>query len=429
MSHRAQLSTFLVVSMFLATLIRAGLVPPEAPIKLTPPAATIPKELFGMDIHRLASTTPWPDIPFGSFRAWDAYAAWPNLEPQPGKWDFSKTDKYVDLAEQHHISVLFPIALSPAWASSRPEEPSGYGPGNAALPKNMDDWKNYVRTVATRYKGRVHDYEIWNEPNLKQFYTGAAPELVEFARAAYLTLKQVDPSVTVSSPAVTSSYGVPWFDQYLQAGGIRTGDVFGYHVYVNPNPPEEMVPLIQQVRAVMQKHDVGQGQLWDTETGWAIQNAVGDVKPAPGKGFNSVVLSPEQASGYLARAYILNWAAGVSRLYWYAWDDGVMGLVEKDGKTHKAAADAYSQLEKWLIGARMTTCASAANGNWTSEITRDDGYHGWILWNPDHSMEFRVPAGWRVQNMRDLKGGMQKLNKDQSIQIGPTPVLLENVIR
>src|SRR2546429_9256249 len=39
-------------------------------------------------LHHLPQPTPWPRVSFGSWRLWDAYVVWPNVEPQKGQWDF-----------------------------------------------------------------------------------------------------------------------------------------------------------------------------------------------------------------------------------------------------------------------------------------------------------------------------------------------------
>ena len=49
---------------------------------LRPPASPIPKTYFGLHIHRAATTTPWPTVPFGSLRLWDTYTTRADLEPQ-----------------------------------------------------------------------------------------------------------------------------------------------------------------------------------------------------------------------------------------------------------------------------------------------------------------------------------------------------------
>lgn len=429
MNHRNVPLVILLCCVSLAAAVAREEAAPEAsPVRLQPTGNAIPKVFFGMHIHRLATTTPWPGVSFGSWRLWDAYTAWPNLEPQKGTWEFAALDKYVATAEQNHVEIFLPLGLSPGWASSRPGEKSGYAPGNAAPPADLNDWKNYVRTVATHYQGHIHAYEIWNEPNLKNFYTGSIPELVQLACTAYQTLKQVDPPVMVISPPFTGASGLNLFDQYLKAGGTKCADAIGYHLYVNPAPPEEMVPLIEQVKQIMRNDGVGNKPLWNTESGWAIQNTQSEVKPAPGNGFNSVVLSEDLAAAYVARAYILAWASGVSRFYWYAWDDGVMGLVDHDGKTLKSPAIAYGELEKWLVDATMDSCTTDAAGTWTCAISRSGGYHGWIMWNPTATrqlVKFPIPASWHVNRVTDLLGHMANLAPGSTFEVSVMPHLLE----
>lgn len=412
--------SFVVSAVFFGSL--CVLQGADTTISLHTPTVPIPTSLFGMHIHHMlrgaAQPTPWPAIPFGTWRLWDAYAAWPWVEPEKGKWDFANLDKYVSQAEQNRIDVLLPLGLSPTWASARPTEKSGYSPGYAAEPRDLNDWRNYVRTIATRYKGRVHAYEMWNEPNLKNFYTGSLTQLMQLVSVAYQTLKEIDPAIIVCSPAFTAAGGIPMFEQYMKAGGTRYADAIGYHLYVSPGLPEEMVGLIQQVREIMTRNGAANKPIWNTETGWAIQNKQSVVKQA---------LSPDEAASYLARSFVLSWASGVSRFYWYSWDNFNMGLVDHDGKTLKSPAIAYGELEKWLIGARMDSCDTDTNGTWTCTISRDGGYQGWIVWNPNtrRTFNFPIPPQWNVIRIRDLLGHMSNLAPGASVEVSLMPNLLE----
>ena len=154
----------------------------------------VPPSYFGMHIHHATTTTPWPSVPFASWRLWDAYVAWPNLEPQPGKWNFTLLDKYLQLAQDHHVQVLLPLALSPQWASARPTEHSAYQPGFSAEPKQLGDWYQYVTAVVQHCKGKVPAYEIWNEPNYKILWSGRTDQLVDLTKAAHDIIKSVDPN-------------------------------------------------------------------------------------------------------------------------------------------------------------------------------------------------------------------------------------------
>ena len=164
---------------------------------------------FGMHIHRADSGTAWPATKFGSWRLWDAYAGWPEIEPERGKWDFRRLDRYVALARLTGVDILLPLGRTPAWASSRPSEKSSYGPGQAAEPAEMKDWRSYVRTVAERYRGRVRNYDLWNEVNEKGFFSGSVEKLVELTCEAHRILHDVSPDNRLVSPSFIGAGSEP----------------------------------------------------------------------------------------------------------------------------------------------------------------------------------------------------------------------------
>ena len=277
-----------------------------------------------------------------------------------------------------------------------------------------------VPVVAMR--GRVHYYEIWNEPNARNFYTGTVEAMVNLVRVAARELKDVDSSAKIVSPSAVADVGIPWLEAFLSDGGGQYVDIIGFHFYVDWQPPEAMVPLIAKVQAAMAQHGLRDKPLWNTEAGWPIENHIkGDSAPPP----SPRALTDDDASAYVARAYILNWAAGVSRFYWYAWDDKVTGLTEPNGVTPKRPASAYAAIERWLLGVRMTSCAADEKGIWSCHLTRGHGYEGWILWTPNRATPFQIPAEWAVRRLRDLSGNQRDLAPRSEIEIGPLPILVE----
>ena len=390
--------------------------------RLVPPGDPIPRSLFGLHIHHLTGQTPWPRASFGSWRLWDAYAVWPNVEPQKGQWDFSRLDRYISFAESYGVEVLLPLGLTPSWASSRPREKSGYEPGNAAEPRDISDWREYVREVATRYKGRIHAYEIWNEPNLSDFFSGRPDTMLELSREAYRVLKEVDKTVTVVSPSAVGPSGIAWLERYLKMGGGAHADVIGFHFYVTPEPPEAMLELGERLRAVLRENHLAEKPLWDTEAGWLIENRQSRVRPQNSS--FSKVLTLEEASAYVARSYLLNWAMGIRRFYFYSWDSEVGGLTEADGQTLKPPATAFAETEKWLVGAQMVSCISDRSGTWICELSRL-GHRSWVVWNPARTAEFQIPAAWTANEERELSGRRLRLPPATAVSIGPAPVLLE----
>jgi len=392
-----------------------------------PPTSGIPASLFNLHVINLKYGATWPNIPFHGWRSF--YSDWSGLEPKKDEWHFEYLDWEVSQAQQHGVEMTLILYNTPTWASARPKEKGCCTPdapkGNTAEASNIEDWRNYVRKVATRYKGRVHYYEFWNEPNVERFYSGTAKQLGLLNRVAYQVLKEVDPTITVISSAL-SPYGdhFKYFEDYLAQGGGEYADIIGYHFYVPPKPPEAMLPLIQRVKVLMAKYGLADKSLWNTETGWRIINRDKNIKDEEWAGNP---LSSEDASAYIARSYLLSWAMGVKRLYWYAWGHRSMGLTDYDARTPKPVATAYSEVKNWLVGAQMRSCQLDKQKTWICQLRRDRGYLAWIVWNPDKSLLFNLPRTWGVQQIRDLSGKKRKLLQVNQVKISPSPLLLERV--
>ena len=390
----------------------------------------IPKTLFGMHIQE-PTKTPWPAVNVGALRV---FVPWFFIQPNKGEWKFEILDKYVDLAEQQGVEVLYVFNDTPKWAAARPNEVGEWGkdfPGVASEPKDMEDWRNFVRTVATRYKGRIRAYQIWNETNNKNDYSGSIEKMVEMAQEAYKVLKEVDTNIIVVSPGAIAGLdlpgneswislgGVDWLDQYFAKGAAAYTDVVGPHLYsIKEKTPEERVQTIRRMQQVMAKHKLSHKPLWDTENAYA-------------KFPNEQPFTDEEARGFIARTYIIYWASGISRFYWYAWDVNTqihpnwLKMVQADNKTLTPASIAYSEVQKWLIGATMKSCQPDSNKIWICQVTRDNNYTGWIVWNPEGKLPFKVPSNWNIKQVRDLAGGKSTLPASGSVEIGRSPILLD----
>lgn len=372
----------------------------------------IPPSLFGMHIHFFGKTTPWPTVHFKAWRLWDASVTWPYLEPRKGEWDFRLLDQYVEAAQKNDVEILLVLGESPRWASARPEEPSATQKGFAAEPRSIEDWRSYVRTVATRYRGRIKQYEIWNEPNLKSFYSGSMKKMLELVKEASAILKAVDSSNLVISPSITiANDGISWLEQYLEQGGGTFVDVLGIHLYVFPGPPEAMLPVVEQVKELLRRHAMSTMPIWNTEMGWA--------KPD--------TFTVEKSIGYVARTYIVSWWAGIQRVYWYAWDNHSwvsLLMTERDGRTLTPAARAYGEIQKWLIGSRMIALKVSPDSLWMSSLLTEDGDTSFVAWQSTERNPSREIEVGDFSTVSTLSGSSRSLNNDGSLKLGLAPIRL-----
>lgn len=315
-------------------------------------ALGIERPFVGTHFHDAGSKPLVIDKSIGALRLWDARLGWNFLEPERGRWNFDALDRVLAEAAEKKIEVLLPLGLTPRWAASEPSGESAYGPGSASPPKLLADWENYVRTVVSRYQGRVYAYEIWNEPNRRLFFSGNEDALFRLTCSASRIIREIDPSARIVSSAPTDQLnGVRWLKAYLERPVAKCVDAIGFHFYTLAHePPEAILPLIDKVKATMVEGGLGGLPIWNTEFGWYIANA---RVPNP---IEYRKISPVDARNYLVRSLLLQASQGIERAYHYAWNNKVMGAIEPDNGEEKVVVDGYRAAARWLTKVSSVEC-------------------------------------------------------------------------
>src|SRR5438105_1980276 len=295
-----------VCAVLVALLLLVSLAAADTTIYSPNKSWTIGNRYFAVHGWGFATNnTPWP-AGVGSYRTWDAGAVWATVEPSRGYYTWGRLDQIVNFMHGKNVDVLFTFGRVPQWASSKSTlSICGYGPGQCAPPYSMTDWSNFVSAVANRYKGRIRYYELWNEPNASNWWSGTTSQMLQLASIAYGIIKSVDPSATVLTPAPQGLYAFQWMQGYFAIGGANYANVVAFHGYVGAfngtttRPPEYWIPVVKNMRTTMANYHVYK-PLWDTEAGW---------------GANWQYPSTYNRVGFVARMYMLHWLYGVSRYF------------------------------------------------------------------------------------------------------------------
>ncbi len=122
---------------------------------------------------------------------------WDQLEPEPGVFVFDAMDRAVDAALDAGIEYIGILCYgNPAYSSMTEDDP-------AFPPDNPADFANYVFETVSHFRDRVHNWEIWNEPNVglrfwKPTLSGDPEAYGDLLEAAYDAAKAADPSCTVA---------------------------------------------------------------------------------------------------------------------------------------------------------------------------------------------------------------------------------------
>jgi hypothetical protein len=176
-----------------------------------------------------------PSAPW--YRLWDMKVAWRDVNPAPGVFDWSILDRRVAQVESWGGRPLLVLGLTPQWAAQDPNagDPR-WGAGSASPPSTLGMWGAYVSAISQRYGSRIGGYELWNEANLRTFWTGSAAELAEMAGLAHRIIKDSSPNAVVLAPSVTTrlSSGARFSAAFLDAfvGKSETPfDAWAIHTY------------------------------------------------------------------------------------------------------------------------------------------------------------------------------------------------------
>jgi Glycosyl hydrolase catalytic core len=389
----------------------------------TPPSAAVPRAYFG--IHFNYPNTPWPRVSnaIGSVRIWDAGpnlngsgigSQWTDVNGTTGNYIWSGLDARVAAALANNADIVYTLGgRTPQWASARPDAFSPYGPGQCAEPKSDQVWQDWIRTIATRYKGKIKLWEVWNEPDLPDFYCGTPDKLIDLARQAYTVLKQVDPANRVLTPGFSGYAGPGYLDYYLAQGGGQYSDIVAYHFYVD-KPEDNARWRMANVQSTIRRYGAQTKPLWNTEQGWI-------EIPSP-------TLFPQaKGAAYVARAHLLLWAYGLGRFYYYTWDNqwNQIQFVQADNVTLTPSGTAYREIAQWMTERVMESLTTDINGTYVATLRDAGGKKYRVLWNPLQQIQFALPASWSVSSQRTLAGVTTSLAGKTAVAIGESPLLLE----
>jgi hypothetical protein len=260
-----------------------------------------------------------------------------------GIWQWDSSDRVMDQIEAHGLKVIVRLGSQPTWAAPEVELP------NIAPPQDMQDFYDYVFAVASRYRGRVAAYQIWNEPNLAREWGRQPPNpaaYVELLKVGYQAVKDADPQAIVISAGLAPTTrnddqampDIYFYQGMYDAGAAPYFDSLGVHAAGYKSPPEidpaevaadpaltngDTSPEqlrrvyafrhVEDVRDLMVRNGDQAKKIVILEVGWTID-------PRPDSPYFWQAVSPEQQDKYLQRAY------AYAETHWQPWI-GVMSLI------------------------------------------------------------------------------------------------------
>lgn len=185
------------------------------------------------------------------------YVFWQQLEPEPGRFDWSATDAFVEQLASPDEGLIA-VYSSSMWAT---RTPSAMLPPSPA--RDLEAYRRFIGALVRRYRGRVRYWQNDCEPNNPVFWAGSAEEYAVQLRAFSAAVRAADADAVVVlgghdglfRPPELPSIGGPGFPGQAEglaffdhvAGNARDAfDLFDLRLYADPYT---IVPRVEHMRA------------------------------------------------------------------------------------------------------------------------------------------------------------------------------------
>ena len=261
---------------------------------------------------------------------------WFRCEREKGVYDFEWLEKIVNKLLAQGIRPWFCVCYgNKLYCDSPADDAAGYPPLFSEEARNA--WTRYATELATRFRGRVTHFEVWNEPNCSGFWKKGPDygEYVDLVRITSNAIRACNPEAKIIGGASGMSIAL-WNGhldvyEYIRKGICPLIDVFTfhrYHILPELHRPED----VRMLRAMFDENGGKHVELWQGECGFASWFPENHWLPP------YVRESERNQAAWLLRRYVADFAAGISLSSFFQTVDMMLKDYKLGNETRKQPA-------------------------------------------------------------------------------------------
>ena len=150
-------------------------------------------------------------------------------------YSFFNADQIFDFLLSVGIRPFVCLSFMPKALASGDETVFNYR-ANVTPPRDYGRWSKLIGKLVSHWVGRygaseVREwfFEVWNEPNLKQFWTGTREDYFELFRYTVEAIKGVDSSLRVGGPVTAANEWIAEFLDFCEKNNLPADFVSTHH--------------------------------------------------------------------------------------------------------------------------------------------------------------------------------------------------------
>ncbi|HEU4507573.1 MAG TPA: glycosyl hydrolase [Pyrinomonadaceae bacterium] len=176
-------------------------------------------------------------------------------------YSFDNVDQIFDFLLSIGMKPFVELSFMPTALASGTKTVFAYR-ANVTPPKDHKQWTTLIDALVTHCVERYGErevsewpFEVWNEPNLRSFWTGTQRDYFRLYRHTAEAIKKVSPSIKVGGPATAKSAWIEEFVKFCERNEVPA-DFISTHHYPNDgyeNDGDTEVQLFKSQRGIMRE--------------------------------------------------------------------------------------------------------------------------------------------------------------------------------
>ena len=192
---------------------------------------------------------------------------WDDLEPERDRYDFAPVDQVLRFANEFGVRLIPYVCYTPAWLAPPDAAPNDI---YRTPPTDVGEFEQLMELLAARYRGRFGSWELWNEPDNREYWLGTPADYATLLAAGARGVKRGDPSARVVLGGIAGH--LEFLEELLvEHQAARSIDIVNLHSYSetwNPEPLEGITAYLEHAAELVRVHGDGE-PLWLAEVGYS----------------------------------------------------------------------------------------------------------------------------------------------------------------
>lgn len=369
---------------------------------------------LGVNIHFTGEPKDLDLIADCGFRFIRMDLVWSSVEREKGVYKFEETgyDALTEGCLKRGIRPLYILDYS-----NKLYEPDH----SVRTEEGRKAFARFASEAVKRYAGKGIIWEVWNEPNIKQFWQ-PQPSIDDYCKLVEVTsqaVKSADPSCILVAPA-TSGIPFEWLEECFKRGLLSWIDALSVHPYRRDHP-ETVIKDYAKLRELIKKYSSEEKPILSGEWGYSLIN------------WDNKRLPEETQAQYLVRMFLINLYQGIPVSIWYDWkDDGTdpnerehhFGTMTHDLKPKMAYLSAKTLFDT-LAGYKVTERINIGSEDDFILKLESDDREVYALWTIGEQHTIELPEKIKVGTLVDMLGKEKvRVEKENKIKISQSPCYL-----